>query len=148
MDEIAIRRLEMDGIIRKILVDRQKVRDAVRLAERDLALAKRLAEQDCDWAFSIAYNALLQSGRAIMFSEGYRTSSDSHHSGAVKFLSAYLGNPFEREILAFDRMRRKRSVAIYDTAGSVTRSEVEFAIDTATKFLEVAKKRLSAFLGD
>jgi len=38
------------------------------LAERDLnAAGHNLEDEEYDWALSIAYNAVLQAGRAVMF---------------------------------------------------------------------------------
>ncbi len=36
------------------------------LADRDIKMARRTMAEDWDWAFSIAYNAVLQAARALM----------------------------------------------------------------------------------
>jgi len=38
----------------------------------ELNVARSVLNENCDWAFSIAYNAMLQAVRALMFSKGYR----------------------------------------------------------------------------
>jgi len=64
--------LGKQGLIRKLPLNRKKVDDAIALAHRDINTARTLLPIDCDWAFNIAYNAVLQAGRALMFAYGYR----------------------------------------------------------------------------
>jgi hypothetical protein len=58
--------LERQGLIRKLPPDPQRVRDALDLAVRDLKVARSMLATDNDWAYTIAYNAVLQAGRALM----------------------------------------------------------------------------------
>ncbi|MDO9036011.1 MAG: hypothetical protein Q7U51_12500 [Methanoregula sp.] len=55
------------GLIRKLPIDRKKVDDALAHAHRDLITAGTIIANDQDWAYTIAYNAVLQAGRAHMF---------------------------------------------------------------------------------
>lgn len=56
----------------RIEVDKSLVVKSLSLAERDLKTAKNVCEErDYDWCLSIAYNAMLQASRALMFLEGY-----------------------------------------------------------------------------
>ncbi len=59
------------GLIKQLPVDTKKVNDALAHAHRDLATAGTLVASDQDWAYTIAYNAVLQAGRALMFANGY-----------------------------------------------------------------------------
>ena len=53
--------------------DEALVDNAVHLANRDLKTAEHvLNDGDYDWSLAISYNAMLQAGRALMFSEGVR----------------------------------------------------------------------------
>ncbi|MBU4491120.1 MAG: HEPN domain-containing protein [Euryarchaeota archaeon] len=63
--------LERAGIIKRLPIDEKKVSDALDLAKRDLKAARNMMGENCDWAFSIAYNSMLQSARALMFSKGW-----------------------------------------------------------------------------
>lgn len=71
--------LEREGLIRKLPYDRKKVEDAVTLARRDLVTCRAILPTDTDWAYTIAYNAVLQAGRALMFSKGYRPDGANQH---------------------------------------------------------------------
>jgi len=129
---MSIDELERSGIIKKLPVDKKKVHDSLDLARRDLNIARNMCEENCDWAFSIAYNSILQSVRALMFSKGYRPSSDSGHISAVRFARLFLK---EGDVISFDRMRRKRHTAVYDIVGSISRTEADNALLRAEKFI-------------
>ena len=59
--------LEQQGLIKKLPVDQKKVQDTCDLAHRDIKTAHYMLDSDYDWAYTIAYNAVLQAGRALMF---------------------------------------------------------------------------------
>ena len=120
--------LERQGLIRKLPVDRKKVDDALAHARRDLATAGTILASDQDWAYTIAYNAILQAGRALMFSQGYRPDGANQHVAVVKFAELFLD---PGDTIIFDRMRRKRNSSVYDTAGTITEREAEFALEQA-----------------
>lgn len=92
--------LERAGIIKRLPIDEKKVNDSLDLAKRDLKAARNIVDENCDWAFSIAYNSMLQSARALMFSKGYRPSSDSGHVSAIKFAKLFLK---EDDVIMFDK---------------------------------------------
>lgn len=62
--------LEREGFIKRLPTDKKKIEDALNLAKRDIKVAKTILRENNDWAFSIAYNAMLQAIRALMFSKG------------------------------------------------------------------------------
>lgn len=142
MKSLSFDDLERDGLIRRLPVDGTKVRDSFALAQRDIKTSKSLLGRDPDWAFSIAYNAILQTARALMFSEGYRPHGRAQHISAIRFIEVAMGKDATGIIVAFDRMRRKRHRAVYDTAGSVSTLEAENAIRRAEDFLKVVESRL------
>jgi uncharacterized protein (UPF0332 family) len=120
--------LERDGLIKKLPVDRKKISDAMALAHRDVKTSRAILTNDHDWAYTIAYNAILQAGRALMFAHGYRPDGANQHIAVVKFAELYLE---DRDAVVFDRMRRKRHSSVYDTAGAISENEAEFAVEQA-----------------
>jgi uncharacterized protein (UPF0332 family) len=120
--------LQRQGLIKTLPVDQKKIRDARDLALRDIATARTLLINNQDWAYTIAYNAVLQAGRALMFSKGYRPDGATQHVSVVKFAELYLD---KNDSIIFDRMRRKRNSSVYDTAGSITESEAKFGVQQA-----------------
>ena len=125
--------LEREGYIKRLPASKRKVEDALNLAKRDIKTARSILEQDRDWSFSIAYNAMLQTIRALMFSKGYRPSGSNQHISVVRFAEVLLD---EETVIMFDRMRRKRHSTIYDTAGTISKTEAESAVDTAERLIQ------------
>ncbi len=108
----------------------------ISLAERDLkAAADSLSSENFDWAYAISYNAMLQAGRGLMFSKGFRPKGDHGHISVVKFIASEI--PLESYSLAsiFDRMRMKRHTILYEHTDIVTKDEAERAIENAKKFV-------------
>ncbi len=132
--------LEKEGFIKKLPVDARKVRDALLLAQRDITTAKNLLYQDSDWAFNIAYNAILQTLRALMFSKGYRPDGSNQHISVVRFVELYIDRDV---VIIFDRMRRKRHSSIYDTAGTISSNEAKTAIKTAEEIFNYIQERIT-----
>jgi len=120
--------LKRQGLIKTLPVDLKKIQDARALALRDVTTARTLLKTNQDWAYTIAYNAVLQAGRALMFSKGYRPDGANQHISVVKFAELFLE---KNDSIIFDRMRRKRNSSVYDSAGSITESEAAFALKQA-----------------
>jgi uncharacterized protein (UPF0332 family) len=137
---MTLEELERQGYIKKLPIDRKKVKDSLALAERDIATATTLLNLDADWAFSIAYNAMLQTLRAFMFSQGYRPGGGNQHVSTVRFAELFLDRDI---VMVFDRMRRKRHISVYDTAGSISKTEAETAIQTAKEILHIIKQQIN-----
>ncbi len=137
---MTLNELERQGYIKRLPIDTRKVRDALALAQRDITTAKNLLERDSDWAFNIAYNAILQTLRALIFSHGYRPDGSNQHVSVIRFAELFLDKD---DIIVFDRMRRKRHSSVYDTAGTISASEAQMAIKTAEEIYTNIKKRIS-----
>ena len=112
--------------------------NAVQLAKRDIKTANYVyANYDYDWAFSIAYNAMLQAGRALMFLEGYRPKGDAKHASVIEFVKTKFGDEFADKILfMFNKIRKKRHIAIYEQVNIISKDEAKNAIDTAKEFVD------------
>jgi|TARA_B100001971_G_C18235728_1_gene567047 uncharacterized protein (UPF0332 family) len=105
------------------------------LAERDLKVAKdMLNSEDFDWALSIAYNAVLQAARALMFSLGYRPKGKNQHKTVFEFLElAKIDNELTNY---FDSTRKTRHIAVYDQAEYVSKSMAEEAVNQSGAFVQ------------
>lgn len=131
--------LERKGYIKKLPVDKRKVKDSLQLAKRDITVARGMLGKNDDWAFSIAYNAILQAVRALMFSQGFRPSGEYQHIAVVRFAESFLQ---KEDVIAFDRMRRKRHITLYDTAGAVSEQEARNAVERAEHLVHEIEKML------
>ena len=87
-----------EGRIRRHTPQTRTIRDLLLLAERDARVAEQTLEVDPDWAFNIAYNAVLQAARAFMMKQGYRPRGPEQHATVVSFLKEALGNAFVEEV--------------------------------------------------
>ncbi|PKO08879.1 MAG: hypothetical protein CVU40_12835 [Chloroflexi bacterium HGW-Chloroflexi-2] len=122
--------------IKAIQSNRNDINQLLQLAKRDLSAAKRNLEESPDWAYSIAYNSILQSGRALMFNDGYRPRGGDQHATVVEFIEERLGKDYSDQVQLFDQMRRKRHKIIYEIAGLISKKEAEQAVNFAQKFVE------------
>lgn len=134
--------LEREGLISKISIDKKRVKECIAIAKRDLRTAKSLSEDNPDWAFSIAYNSMLQSARALMFSMGFRPQGKAQHISTVRFAEVVLGKKAKEIIILLDRMRRKRHRVVYDTSGLISQLEANSAVLNAEKFFKLIEKEL------
>nr|MDO8134023.1 HEPN domain-containing protein [Candidatus Njordarchaeum guaymaensis] len=110
---------------------------AIRRAKRDVDTARTLIENEkFDWSLAVAYNAMLQAGRALMFEKGYRPSSSEGHAAVVKFLHAAFGTEVsDRMIMVMNGMRKKRHRIVYEEMDVVSKDEAEHAVKWAEEFV-------------
>ena len=131
------------GLIKPFKVSAKQAQDRLKIARRDITTAKKLLGSDTDWAFSIAYNAILQAARALMFSKGYRPAAgEGRHIAAVHFAEEVLGKEMGDDIFIFDKMRTKRHRAIYDVTGSISLQEAKDAFEFAIHFVDAVAVHL------
>lgn len=135
-----------DRKIEAIEEDKALVEKTFRIALRDLNAAKRnLENEDYDWALAIAYNSMLQAGRALMFSKGYRPTGAYKHVGVIEFIHDVFGNEVSSKLIyIFDKLRKKRHSVVYDEPDIVSEDEAESAIKVAEEFSSKVKEILKA----
>ena len=127
--------------IRRINPDIKQTMDCLSASNRDIRVAKKLINEDCDWAFSVAYNAALQAIRALVFSEGYCTIGEEHHKTIIEYAMAKFGDSLKGEVEVFDRLRKKRHHAIYSTVGTISEFEAKTAIEFAELMLGKVREK-------
>lgn len=132
------------GLIKRFRASPSQIRNRIQLAKRDIKVARTTMTHDRDWAFSIAYNAILQATRALMFAEGFRPAAgEGQHKAAVQFAEIVLGDKFQDEIHILDKMRSKRHRVVYDVSGLVSQAEARQALDFAGRYVEMVEKILA-----
>lgn len=128
--------------IKPITPDAAQAKDCLDAAEHDATTAKTLLGKDDDWAFAIAYNAMLQSARALLFQDGFSTVGQAHHKTIVDYAEIKLGAKFKEKVELFDSMRKRRNHLIYDKRGVISRYEAAHAIETAGAFISIVRQKL------
>lgn len=129
-------RLIKSSRIKPYRANQNEIQQLLQLAQRDLMTAARNLQDAPDWAYSIAYNSILQASRALMFFEGYRPRGGEQHATVVEFVEECLGASHGASVRFFDQMRRKRHKVIYEVSGLVSGKEAEQAVEFAEKFVQ------------
>lgn len=126
------------GLIKKTVPSKQSALRRIGKAERWLALAKKLRDMDLDTALEKTYDAILESGLAVMSKNGYRpTSKLGHHFAVMEYLSSAI----DIDSSELHTLRKNRNVVIYeDEEDAVTEEQVDEAIEFAMTIIGKAKK--------
>ncbi len=132
-----------EDLIKKCPVDYKAVMNLINRAFTDLETAKRNLDDDEECAYNYAYNAMLRSGLALMFSEGFRPEIKDKHLTIVRFVNSVLGDEFKILINNYDYMRRKRNRFIYEPDIPCSKKEAEDALTTAKELVDIIYKLIT-----
>jgi uncharacterized protein (UPF0332 family) len=120
-----------------------EINQLLEVAHRDLRTAEMNLAEAPDWGYSIAYNAVLQAGRALVLKEGYRPRGGEQPATVVEFVEEALGAAYGNQVRLFDQMRRKRHRVIYEVADLVSKGEAEQAVAFAKGFVEQIRQMIT-----
>jgi uncharacterized protein (UPF0332 family) len=114
-------------------------------AGRKLESARKAIAFDEEAALQLAYEAMLKASLGFMFSFGARPRSlPGHHIAIIEFVKARIDRKHAGLIAVFDRMRRKRNLALYDDRGFVSQQDAELAMQTADTFIQILRTAIDA----
>lgn len=119
-------------LIEKYDVPQEEINSIVESSHSDLKTAKELLRSDICWAFNIAYNAVLETGIALMYVYGFRPIGEAKHVSVILFLRKVLGNKFKDDLDRFNQMRRKRNKAVYGIVRNITEYEAKDSVNFAS----------------
>lgn len=125
-----------ENFIKKCPIDQKAIKNLLKRARIDLKTAKRNLDQDEECAYNYAYNTLLRSGIALMFSQGFRPDIKNKHLTVVRFAGAVLGKEFKQLINNYDFMRKNRNRFIYEPEITCSKKDAKNAIKTAETFVD------------
>ena len=109
-------------------------------ADKKLASAHKILAIDEEACLQQAYEAMLKASLGFMFSFGFRARSQpGHHIAIIDFVRARIGRKHSALLTVFDRLRRKRNLALYDDTGFVSRHDAEQAVESARQYLDVIR---------
>jgi hypothetical protein len=121
-----------------------EIGDLLGLAERQLADASA-AGLSPDGRFAAAYSAAMTLATAIVRASGYRVANAPEHDRlTIELLPVLLGDQQRRGATYLEACRRKRDVAEYEHADTITLAESQ-ALRTAVRELREA---VLAWLGE
>jgi len=133
-------KLLKEGSIKNCPLDFRVITNLMKRAHKDIKTAHRNLTADEECAYNYAYNAMLRTGLALMFSEGFRPEIKNKHLTIVKFASSILGEIFSQLVNDYDFMRRKRNSFIYEPDIPCSAKEAKDAIKTAERFVSEISK--------
>ncbi len=114
-------------------------------ASKKLTSAHKILAFDDEAALQQAYEAMLKASLGFMFSHGFRARSQpGHHIAIIDFVRARLDKKHSRLLAVFDRLRRKRNLALYDDAGFISHRDAEEALGAARDYLAAISQDIDA----
>jgi uncharacterized protein (UPF0332 family) len=121
-------------------VDWDQIERFLGSAEKKLASAKRILAFDEETCLQQEYEAMLKASLGFMFSHGFRARSQpGHHIAIIDFVRVRIDRKHAGLLAMFDRLRRKRNMALYDDTGLVSRQDAEQALETAREYLRIVR---------
>jgi hypothetical protein len=81
---------------------------------------------------------MLKASLGFMFSHGFRARSQpGHHIAIIDFVRSRIDKKHAGLLAVFDRLRRKRNMALYDDTSFVSHHDAEQALQSAGDYLNV-----------
>jgi len=114
-------------------------------ADKKLASAHKILVIDEEACLQQAYEAMLKASLGFMFSHGFRVRSQpGHHIAIIEFVRSRLDKKHSGLLTMFDRLRRKRNLALYDDTGFVSHHDTEQALEAAGEYLNLLRADIAA----
>lgn len=132
------------GLLKKQNPNFRQIERQIVRAKKDLRTFYLVLKQDPELASTIAYQAMLRMGRALLFSHGYLPTDKQQHKAVVEITGDILGPEFHMAIKQFNRLRKKRNVFFYDSEDAHNLTEAKKAIETAKRLFVEVKKKIEA----
>lgn len=139
--------LESDGTVRRHGFSREvisrRLAESFALSERHLKDAQ-VAGLSVDAKHNIAYAAARVLAEAVMLAEGFRPGRTiGTHVAVFAFLKLVGQGIWGQYADYFDACRRKRNVAQYEMAGTISEKEANDLTEAASRFSEQARTWLA-----
>lgn len=130
------------GLLKKEEIGIDQVRALLESAAKNLNAAKKTFNIDEEACYTMAYNSMLKTARAVIFLKGYRPDDGQQHKTTVEVAGKILGSNFRSLTHRFDRMRKKRNQFTYEPLLPLGKTETKSALITAENFYNKVKKQL------
>ena len=124
------------GLVEEIRPDFRQISALLTRAVKDLSTARANVSIDKEWAYTIAYQAMVRAAKAMVMAEGWRPKGRDQARTIVLLVGEILGEEARSLVNGFDRMRRKRQDFIEEPETPIPRYEVEGALKDAQRLIE------------
>jgi uncharacterized protein (UPF0332 family) len=127
------------------IVDWLQIERFLASADKKLTSARKILAFDEEACLQQAYEAMLKASLGFMFSHGFRARSQpGHHMAIIDFVRSHIDKRHAGLLVVFDRLRRKRNLALYDDTGFVSKRDAEQALQSARDYLKVVRSDITA----
>jgi uncharacterized protein (UPF0332 family) len=130
------------GLVKEVRPNFRQIERQVLRAEKDLRTLELVIEADPEWASTIAYQAMLRLGRALMFSFGYLSADGQQHKIVIEITGGLLGKEYGPVVRYFDRMRRSRNLFFYDSLDTGGQVQARKSLGTAEELFKAVKAKI------
>jgi translation elongation factor EF-Tu-like GTPase len=105
----------------------------------------KLKPQKADWnqigrLLDTADRKLVAAGKILAIDD--EACLQQAYKAIIQFVDKHLGKKHAGLVAVFDRMRRQRNLALYDTTGFISRTDAEEALKAARQYLTVIRTTL------
>jgi len=128
------------GFLKAQRINFKQIEIQIIRAKKDLKTAQNLLDGDSEWAATIAYQAMLRAGRALVFSKGYLPADGAQHRTVVELTEKILGKTYAALVHKFERMRRQRNLFFYESDPFGTRTDAENSLKTAAELIRAIEE--------
>ncbi|HXU36554.1 MAG TPA: hypothetical protein VN937_09335 [Blastocatellia bacterium] len=129
-----------NGWLRPHDTSQQEIADLFVIVGRDLGDAE--GNISADWRFGIAYNAALKLCTILLYAAGYRPEKVLQHYRTIAALPEILGDRWKDEADYLETCRRKRNIAEYDRAGTITEQDASELVSFVNELQEEVRRWL------
>jgi len=133
---MAYEELRERGLVEEIRPDFRQVSTLLTRAMKDLSTARANVSIDKEWAYTIAYQAMLRAAKALVTAEGWRPRGRDQARTVIMLVGELLGEEGRSLVNGFDRMRRKQQDFMEEPQTPIPRYEVEGALKDAQALIE------------
>ena len=130
------------GFVKKQKPGFRQVEKQITRARKDLNTFDLVEKGDPEWAATMAYQAMLRAGRALMFAYGFLPADGRQHKTVVELTGKLLDKNSKTMVEHFERLRRKRNTFFYDANGAFSQSETRKALTVARNLLKSVEKKI------
>ncbi len=122
---------QKNGWLKIHKTSKEEISNLLNIVNRDLHDCQS-QDISLDWRFAIAYNAALQCCTIALYCEGYKpVRGQSEHYRVIQSIPYTLGEKYSDIRDYLNACRAKRNISDYDTAGTISGSDVKELIATA-----------------
>ena len=137
-----IEALKREGKLRDQRVGFNQIEGLLKDAMKDVLEAKAVLNIGERATFILTYQAMLKTGRALLFLHGLRPADGAQHRTVIQACEHLLGKPFKSLAEQFESMRRKRNQLTYEYGAVLSHSEVKACLDDAEEWIKAVIKKV------